>query len=190
MQAKEEFDEFPDEVGATPLAKGTLPKAPQLFAFYDGLRARILAFLERRGARLKPAVADALLLVPDVFFLLVRLMVDHQVPARTRALIGGTLAYFVLPVDLLPEAMVGPAGFLDDLILALAVLAQSFGDELEPFTAKYWSGNKSLRHTMSDILSTADSLLSADLYDRLRGALSRRGIDLDDVQEQAATEPR
>ena len=49
----------------------------------------------------------ALLLVPDVFILLVRLALDKDVPGSARAMIGGALAYFVLPFDLLPEAILG-----------------------------------------------------------------------------------
>lgn len=188
----DDYDDDPSEPGDDPAEKAMpryeseLPAVrPRYFAFYDRLRARIVAFIERRGRRLSPAVANALLLVPDVFVLMARLMMDKEVPARTRALIGGALAYFVLPVDLLPEAMAGPAGFIDDLILALAVLAQSFGDELEPLAAKYWSGSQSLRRVLADILGTADSLVGADLFHRLRRAHARRGIDLDEAQDAA-----
>lgn len=183
------MDDFPesdfdaDDYGVDSLAERAAP--PKYFAFYDRLRDRMIAFLERRGRRLSPAVANALLLVPDVFVLLARLMLDKEVPARTRALIGGALAYFVLPVDLLPEAMAGPAGYVDDLILALAVLAQSFGDELEPLTARYWSGSQSLRRVLADVLGTADTLVGANLFDRLRRALARRGVDLDGAQDDA-----
>ena len=79
------------------------------------MRDQVLVAAERRSRKLgKPAV-EALLLVPDVFVLLVRLALDKQVPGEARALIGGALAYFVLPLDLFPEAAVGGVGYLDDL---------------------------------------------------------------------------
>ena len=77
--------------------------------------------------------------------LLVRLSLDKNVPTQARMLIGGALAYFVLPFDLLPEAIVGVGGYVDDLVLATAVLSQAFGGELEPYARKHWSGSEDLR---------------------------------------------
>lgn len=37
-----------------------------------------------------------------------------EVPAKTKAVIIGALGYFILPLDLIPDAIVG-AGFTDDL---------------------------------------------------------------------------
>ena len=117
--------------------------------------------------------------MPDVFILLVRLALDKEVPGSSRALIGGAIAYFILPFDLLPEAILGPAGYLDDLVLATAVLAQAFGGDLEPYARKHWSGKEDLRVVIRDITETAQALLGQNLYDRLRRLLSRRGIKLE-----------
>ncbi len=157
-----------------------------LLSFYDRLRERVLATVQRRGGKLGSRTTEALLMVPDVFMLLVRLTLDKEVPKATRTLLGGALAYFVLPLDLLPEAVVGPTGYIDDVILGLAVLAQAFGRQLEPYTAKHWSGSRSIREVMGDALGAADSLLGANLYDRLRQVLARRGIDLDEAAQETA----
>lgn len=150
----------------------------ELLAFYDRLRRRALETAAGRGRRLGRPVIEALLLVPDIFVLLVRLLLDPEVPARSRALIGGALAYFLLPVDLLPEALVGFGGFVDDLVIAAAVLSQALGDGLEPFAARYWSGDRKLREVLRDIAASASVLLGRDLYARLRGALAKRGIEV------------
>ena len=150
-----------------------------LLSFYDHLRDRIVDFVERRGGRISSNTVQALLLVPDVFMLLLRLALDKDVPKEQRALVGGALAYFVLPIDLLPEAFLGPVGYVDDLVLALAMLSQAFGKELEPYAEKYWSGSRSVRSVLRDILGTAQSLLGHDVYDRLRSVLKKRGVDLD-----------
>lgn len=150
-----------------------------LLSFYDHLRDRVVEFVENRGGRFSSNTVQALLLVPDVFMLLLRLSLDKEVPKEQRALVGGALAYFVLPIDLLPEAFLGPVGYVDDLVLGLAMLSQAFGKELEPFTAKYWSGSRSVRSVLRDILGAAQSLLGHNVYDRLRGVLKKRGVDLD-----------
>ena len=153
-----------------------------LLSFYDRLREKIIHAVEKRregrGGKLTEGAVRALLLVPDVFILLARLALDKNVPASTRALIGGALAYFVLPVDLLPEAILGGAGFMEDLVLASAVLSQAFGGDLEPYARKHWSGSEDLRVVIRDISETAQSLLGQNLYDRLRKLMGRRGISL------------
>ena len=153
-----------------------------LLSFYDRLREKIVTAVEkkrdRRGGKLTEGTVRALLLVPDVFILLVRLALDKDVPKSTRAMIGGALAYFILPIDLLPEMILGGVGFMDDLVLGTAVLAQAFGGDLEPYARKHWSGSEDLRVVLKDITETAQSLLGQNLYDRLRGLMGRRGIDL------------
>lgn len=150
-----------------------------LLSFYDRLRQRMLDAADRKSHKLgKPAV-EALLLVPDVFILLVRLSLDREVPRAARSLIGGALAYFVLPVDLFPEAVLGAPGFLEDLVLASAVLAQAFGGELEPYARKHWNGDQELRQVLHDVADSAQNLLGRNLHLRLKRTLARRGVDLD-----------
>lgn len=150
----------------------------RLLSFYDRLRKRIVAKIERRGGRLSKGAAKALLLVPDVFIFLIRLTLDRDVPRSTRALIGGALAYYLLPLDFLPELLLGPVGFMDDLVLAVAVLGQAFGNELEPYSRKHWSGPEDLRVVLRDISTSAEQLLGHKVYDRLRRFLGRRGIEM------------
>ena len=161
------------------------PELPprKLLSFYDRLRERIVKAIEKRrtksGGKLTEAAVHALLLVPDVFILLVRLALDKEVPASARALIGGALAYFVLPADLLPELILGGVGFLDDLILATAVLAQAFGGALEPYASKHWSGKEDLRVVIRDLTEASRSLLGESTYERLRKVLAKRGVKLE-----------
>ena len=161
-----------------------MTSAPQpsrgLLSFYDQLRARMLTAAQKRGkGKVAPAAVEALLLVPDVFILLARLALDPQVPGPARTLIGGALLYFVTPIDLMPEAMLGPVGFLDDLVLASAVLSQALGGELEPFARKYWNGEQELRQVLHDVAHSAQHLLGGDLHGRLDRALAKRGVRLE-----------
>jgi len=151
-----------------------------LLSFYDRLRDRIVDAVEERGGKLGPAVVKTLLLAPDVFILMVRLTLDREVPASARAMIGGALAYFILPVDLLPEAVMGAGGYLDDLVLASAVLAQTFSGELEPYARKHWSGREDLRQVLADVADAAQGLLGHDMYARVRKLLGKRGIEVED----------
>ncbi len=176
--------------GGTQERGDTLLPSTGLLSFYDRLRQRAVRAVERRGGKLGHHAASALLLVPDVFILMLRLAIDKEVPKTTRAAIASTLAYFVLPIDLMPEGVLGAAGFLDDLVLALSVLSQTFGKELEPYAEKYWSGSQPLRTVLGDVLPAADSLLGTSLYGRLKALLARRGIEIEEPAPAAAANPK
>ncbi len=146
----------------------------RLLGFYDHVRARVESYLERRGGRAGARAAAALLLVPDILLLLVRLFLDRDVPRSSRALIGGALAYFLLPADLAPEIVIGPVGYLDDLIIACTVLAHALGPDLEVWATRYWSGSRGLREVLTEITQTGNRLLGVNMAKRLDRVLERR----------------
>jgi uncharacterized membrane protein YkvA (DUF1232 family) len=180
VPAETPSDEELERLSEAALARVDLEALPSagLLSFYDRLRERMVEGVEKRGGRFAEGTVRALLLVPDVFILLARLALDKEVPSQARMLIGGALAYFVLPIDLLPEAFLGIGGFVDDLVLATAVLAQAFSGELEPYARKHWSGSEDLRVVIKDVTYAAENLLGAKLYGRLKAVLERRGIRL------------
>jgi len=161
------------------LADGELASTG-LLGFYDRLRERVVATVERRGGRLGGRLGPYLLLVPDVFMLLTRLTLDREVPQATRRLLGGALLYFVVPFDLLPEALAGVAGYVDDLVLASAVLTEALGPELEERARRHWSGGEDLLVVLSDVARSARALLGGGLYERVRASLERRGVRVPD----------
>ncbi|WP_039948769.1 YkvA family protein [Vibrio ichthyoenteri] len=52
-------------------------------------------------------------------------MTDSQTSVRHKAILGGALAYFVLPVDMVPDVLAG-VGFTDDMA-AMTLAANSVG---------------------------------------------------------------
>ncbi len=160
-----------------------------LLGFYDRLRSRVLDTVERRAGKLPEDVVIALLLVPDIFILLVRLVLDKEVPGRARLLIGGALAYFISPIDLLPELILGPIGYLDDLVVGVAVVSQVFTGELEPYARKHWTGREDLQVVLHDISSAARTLLGPAVHDRLKRLLARQGIALDEARKGGPPPP-
>jgi uncharacterized membrane protein YkvA (DUF1232 family) len=164
---------------------------PKLLSFYDRLRERVVAAAGRRVPLLRRERMDVLLLAPDVFMLLVRLALDPRVPSSSRGLIAGALSYFILPVDLWPEAVLGLGGFVDDLALATAVLSTALGSELEPIAERYWSGSQSLRTALSAIARSANGLLGPGVRSRLRRVVRRlggRSTELERVVAPGASE--
>jgi uncharacterized membrane protein YkvA (DUF1232 family) len=164
---------------ATP-APPTPPAAPRLGderidRFYDRLRRRIA---EPLAGKVGEPLADTVLLAPDVFVLLVRLFTDRNVPAASRSLVGGALAYFLLPADLLPELLLGAGGYLDDVVLAAALISHVFSSDLRPFVERHWSGRGNVHNVLEDAVRAGEALLPSRLYQRLARVLGRHGVDL------------
>ena len=149
-----------------------------LLSFYDRLRSRITLAVGGRSGRLGKGAIEALLLAPDLFILILRLSLDSRVPAQKRKFLVGALAYFVTPIDLFPEGLLGPAGYLEDVVLAAAVLRVSLQSELEPLAEQYWSGSQKLREVLGDLASAAFGLLGPGLYLRLQRLVRRWGVAL------------
>ena len=168
---RREESERPD---AGPQARSTGGRPAELLGFYDRVRERTIAYLETKGGRLSARTTAALLLVPDVLLLLIRLVLDRRTPASSRALIGGALAYFLLPADLAPEIVLGPLGWLDDLVVASTVLAHVLGPELEPAARRYWSGSGRSLAALTDLSRGAGELLGTDLAGRVQKVVERR----------------
>ncbi len=149
-----------------------------LLSFYDRLRNRAITFAHRKSGKLGQGVVEAILLAPDLFVLILRLSMDPRVPARKRRFLFGALAYFLTPIDLLPEGLMGPAGYLEDVVLAAAVLRVSLRSDIEPLAEIYWSGPQKLRVVLGDISNAAYGLLGPGLYFRLQRLLNRWGVRL------------
>ena len=111
--------------------------------------------------------------------LLVRLFLDREVPRASRTLIGGALAYFLLPADLAPEIVLGPVGYLDDLVIACTVLAHALGPDLELWAERYWSGSRGLREVLTEMSQAGNSLLGVNMTKRVDRVLERRLLKRD-----------
>ena len=67
------------------------------------------------------ALGELLRIVPDVLRLVRRLIGDASVPLGARAALVGLLAWFLNPIDLIPE-FIPVLGPLDDVVVAVLVL--------------------------------------------------------------------
>ncbi|MBI5153783.1 DUF1232 domain-containing protein [Candidatus Poribacteria bacterium] len=87
------------------------------------LKKRISEWLESPDSRDDP-FADVLAQGPELFRLLCRLAVEKDLAAEDRARMGAAMAYFVIPMDIVPEAVTGPIGYLDDIAVAAEALSR------------------------------------------------------------------
>jgi uncharacterized membrane protein YkvA (DUF1232 family) len=140
--------------------------------FYLQLRDKVQNWFEKNATK-KPAYANYILLVPDFFYLLVKLTLDDRIAAIDKAKFAGVLAYFFSPIDFLPEALLGPVGYLDDLMLACYVLNLYVNQQDEAGKAvvkELWPGDQDVLDTIKSMLRKADEWLGSGLWNKIKDA--------------------
>jgi uncharacterized membrane protein YkvA (DUF1232 family) len=140
--------------------------------FYDRIRGTIRSFVDGKGKVLGKA-AEYLLLVPDVFILLWRLTTDSRVSSKDKLLLGSAVVYFVSPFDLIPEAIVGPIGYLDDLVFGVFVLNKLLGSIDASIIREHWSGGEDVLQVIQRVIKSADSLIGKDLVAKIRKMMGK-----------------
>ena len=136
--------------------------------FYDRIRGSIQAYVDKKGGALGKT-AEYLLLVPDVFILLWRLVNDSRVGGKDKVLLGSAVAYFVFPFDFIPEAlpMIGAMGYLDDLVFSAYVLNKLLTTDAE-IVREHWSGSEDVLAMIRRVLGAADSLIGSDVFGKVK----------------------
>lgn len=135
--------------------------------FYDRMRERIRNYLEKKGT-IAGKAGEYLMVAPDVFVLLWRLMNDPRVESKHKVALGGGLAYFIFPLDITPEAFFGPIGYLDDLIFGVLLLRKVLVDTDVSIVREHWSGAEDVLTTIEKVLSSAEQLVGSDLFARFK----------------------
>ncbi|HEY4641770.1 MAG TPA: DUF1232 domain-containing protein [Thermoanaerobaculia bacterium] len=137
---------------------------------YDRLRANIHRYLARKGGTLGKT-AEYLLLVPDVFILLWRLATDSRVTGKDKVLLGSSIAYYIIPFDFIPEALVGPIGYLDDLVFGVYVLNKVLGNVDASVLREHWPGDTDVLESIQRVLNAADSLVSTNVLSKFKNIM-------------------
>lgn len=135
--------------------------------FYQKLRGRMRSALDKLGPGFK--YADLLLVAPDLFHLLCRLAADRRVPPIQKAKLVATIAYFITPIGVVPEALVGPIGYIDDVALAAYVLNGMLNSAEAPLVREHWAGDKDILNVVQGVLEVADSAIGSGLWRRIKG---------------------
>lgn len=137
------------------------------FRFYDRIRKMITMYLSRKG-RQPGRIQDALFFAPDIFILLWRLTRDERVSSRNKVLLGTAIAYFIFPLDIMPEALLGPIGLLDDVIFGVYVLNRMLVDTDEQILRDHWSGSGDVLEVIQRLLKSADGLVASDVVNAIK----------------------
>lgn len=135
--------------------------------FYERLREKITAWVEEKGGEKGRQAAEIVLLAPDLFMLLVRLIQDPRTPAAQKALIAVGIAYFFSPVDFMPEVLFGPVGYLDDIVVAVHVINHILNSDRQ-LVLENWSGRGDVLTIVQKVAAQAEDLVGRRIYQQIR----------------------
>jgi len=149
------------------VANSTEIEPARLDDFYRRLRARLQRWLESKEGRAY-RFADRLLVLPDFVHLMIRLALDRRVPMELRSQTAAVIAYVTLPFELVPEGLIGPVGFADDLLLVALMTRRLLTTVPPEIVLSHWAGPESLIRTMRDVLDLADEMVGSRVWRRLQ----------------------
>ncbi len=132
--------------------------------FYKQLRSQIDEFLSKKNFK----YAELLLLAPDLFHLMVKLSLDSRVPREKKVKLIAAIAYFISPLDFIPEAILGPIGYMDDLAIAAYVLNDFINNQNMDILYEHWAGSGDILAQIQNILTVADHYLGQGLWQRMK----------------------
>ncbi len=89
--------------------------------------------------------------IPDCIVLFRRLLADQRVSRRRKLLVGVSVLYLAMPLDLVPD-FIPVAGQLDDLILVAAVLRLLLRGGGEQLLREHWPGPDSSLQVVARLL--------------------------------------
>lgn len=134
-----------------------LPSEEQQQDFYKKLRVRVQNWLENKNPKLDSA-GQFILFAPDLFHLLTRLLLDSRIDKKSKAYVGAGVLYFMAPIDFLPEILVGPGGYLDDVIVAMYVLNTILNRFPKEVVTEHWAGDEDLLKVLQKLAGSGNKL--------------------------------
>jgi uncharacterized membrane protein YkvA (DUF1232 family) len=127
--------------------------------FYNTLRQKVAGYSGQ--------YAEYILLIPDLFLLISRLMLDKRVDSRYKVYLGAALAYVVSPIDLIPDRIFGALGYIDDIAVMVAVLNIMLKELDNQVILENWSGSADLLSTIRKFLDQADQMVGKQRLDKI-----------------------
>lgn len=135
--------------------------------FYQKLRIQIKNWLDTRTGK-DQKWSEFILLAPDLFHLMCKLVIDPDVPLANKLKLGAAIAYFIAPLDLLPEAFLGPIGYLDDISVTAYVIDQLLNDVHPQIVQKHWAGDKDILLITRNIVINANRMLAGGIVKKIK----------------------
>ncbi|MDP3114418.1 MAG: YkvA family protein [Candidatus Cloacimonadaceae bacterium] len=141
--------------------------------FYEELRKKAKDWTKLKSGSLGGKLSEYLFLLPDFFILVSRLALDKRVPAKRKLLIGGIIAYLIMPFDIIPD-MIPVIGHIDDLVMVVLGLNLILNDTDPKVLRDNWSGDGDVLDQIKKITAVAEKFLDKTILSRIKGWLGTK----------------
>jgi len=145
-----------------------LQPVPDMPDFYTNWRLRVYTWLEERS---QSEIADAVMFLPDLLALVIRLLRDPRTPLFFKTQLLLVAIYVVLPVDLVPEAIFGAAGLADDVLIVSVMLLRLLHSAAgldESLLRQHWAGGGDLVGTLHEVVEGEGEIINPRVWNQLR----------------------
>ncbi|MFC1824375.1 YkvA family protein [Thermodesulfobacteriota bacterium] len=135
--------------------------------FFDKLKSEIDDWQESEKGKVSQW-SGYVNFAPELFRFICRLSESTAIAADGRQKLAVAIEYFMRPVDFIPEAALGPAGYMDDIAIAvytLKILISEYGPET---VEKFWKGEDEIHGVIRGVLNVADEKFGRGLWRTLR----------------------
>ncbi|MDD1742152.1 MAG: DUF1232 domain-containing protein [Methanotrichaceae archaeon] len=104
--------------------------------------------------------SDLIREAPAFFRLMTRLLDDPLLPEKLSQLVIAAMAYFIKPLDIIPEENLGPQGYVDDIFLCAFVAEKVMVEAAsEDILINNWDGKRSVIPLIKEILKSEKELI-------------------------------
>ncbi len=141
--------------------------------FYETLRERLDKWTKKRGGKPGNEVFQYLVLLPDLFILLTRLIADKRVPTSKKVFLGAVIGYLISPIDFIPD-FIPVIGYTDDLCIAIYALDNLMNNVDQSIIMENWSGKDNIIELVQTILEKTDQMINKNILRKVKNWIWKR----------------
>ena len=140
-------------------------------SFYKKLRNKIKKWA---GKNKDNKILEYILLAPDLFYFFLTVLKDKDVHVDYKLKITAYLAYFISPIDIMPEMVLGPAGYLDDVLMGLLFLRTLLKELPYEYVEEKWPGDKEVLKNVSVMIDNIQTVIDSKVFRSVMSYFSKK----------------
>lgn len=148
--------------------------------FYQSLQREIEMYLDQDGVYkpkdqvIQGKIRNYLLLIPNLFLLLYNLLLDKRVSTENKAVLTVAIAYFISPLDVLPEIFLGALGYLDDLAIVFLALDRILNHTPLQVVRENWRGEEDILLLIQQGLENVQNFFDQVIWRKIKQLFDKK----------------
>src|SRR5215470_3421314 len=126
----------------------------------------------RKRGEMRARMAEYLLFIPNLLWLLVSLLRDDRVSKMDKAILAGTIIYVVSPIDVIPD-FIPFIGQVDDAFLLAISILRLLNRADRSVVLDHWHGAIDIKELVTNIALVSEYFLPKKIKNVLRGRIER-----------------